>query len=123
MLVGLQREVLEPRHGARELVDRVLAQVRHRAVGGLAARDRVGPHDALVRHARVVRRRLGDQHGAAAAERAVACVSASAPSQPVSSPAHSTSSSPAAPSPSAATRSAATTIAAVPPFMSLVPRP
>ena len=53
---------------ARELVDRVLAQVRHRPVRGLPARHRVRPHDALVRHARVVRGRLGHQHRAAAAQ-------------------------------------------------------
>ena len=46
-------------------IDGVLAQVRHRAVRGLPARDRVRPHDALVRDARVVRRRLGHQHRAA----------------------------------------------------------
>ena len=91
-----KREVLEPADRPRELVDRVLAQVRHRAVRGLAARDRVGPHDALVRDARVVRGRLGHQHRAAAARAARRRrASASAPSQPVSSPAHSTSSRPA----------------------------
>ena len=31
----------------------------------------VEPHDALVGHARLVRRRLGDEHGAHPAERAV----------------------------------------------------
>ena len=64
---AVEGEVLQRADGLRELVDRVLAQVRHRAVGGLAARDRVRPHDALVRHARVVRRRLGHQHRAAVA--------------------------------------------------------
>ena len=61
-----KREVLEPPDRPRELVDRVLAQVRHRAVRRLPARHRVRPHHALVRDARVVRGRLGHQHRAAA---------------------------------------------------------
>ena len=69
--VDVEREAVETRDRPRDLVDRVLAEVRHRPVRGPALRERVEPHDALVRYARVVRRRLGDEERAGAAERAI----------------------------------------------------
>src|SRR4051794_33638916 len=69
VLGRVEREVLQAADGGRERVDRVLPQLGHRAVRGLAARHRVGPHHAFVRDARVVRGRLGHQPRAALAQR------------------------------------------------------
>lgn len=70
MLVAVEPEILERGHGPRELVDRVVAQMRHRAVCAPPARARVQPDDALVGHTRVVGGGLRHQHGGGVAERA-----------------------------------------------------
>ena len=66
----VEREVGERCHGAGERVDRVAAEVRGGAVGGHALGRGPGEQHALVGDVRDAAGRLGDQHGAGAAEHA-----------------------------------------------------
>ena len=72
LVLGLrQLEPLELRDRPGQLVDGVVAELRHRPVGGAPRGPRVEPDDALVGRARVVGGRLRHQHGAGAAKAAV----------------------------------------------------
>ena len=80
--------------GPRRFIDGVDAFLRHRAVSGYAFRFRLQPKRALVADERLIAGRFRHDECADTAEPALARTSASAPEQPVSSPAVITSATP-----------------------------